>query len=91
MPYDIAILVPLASGAWRAHIPDYPGCRAKGATAAAAKTTAVVMAQMAADKLRNSGRETPKPRDLETIQADERWRADREINWASTVVSMVHI
>jgi predicted RNase H-like HicB family nuclease len=30
MKHYLAVLLPTANGGWRAHFPDFPGCRAEG-------------------------------------------------------------
>jgi hypothetical protein len=83
----VAVLVAQAEDEWRAFVPDFPGCRAVGATADEA--------------LQNSGRnviaqcamideaDLPRPRAVTEIQSDRRWASVRGVDWDKAVLSLV--
>lgn len=85
------VLLPLANGKWRAHIPDFPGCKAEATSASGSKTAAIVLADAAAGACRQAGKPCPIPRTLEAIRDDETWWSEQSIDWNQAVVSMVAI
>jgi predicted RNase H-like HicB family nuclease len=86
----IAVIVPHAEDAWRAHFPDLPGCRAEAqdielAIAQASRVASKLVARLLLD----GG--APAPRTLEEVRADEAWAAERSIDWTTALISLVHV
>lgn len=83
----VAVLVAQAEGEWRAFVPDFPRCRAAGATAdeALQNSRRNVIAQcVMADEV-----DLPRPRTVTEIQSDRRWASVRGIDWDKAVLSLV--
>lgn len=91
MTHHLAILVPLPSGKWRAHIPDYPECVAEAEKASDATMLAAACAEACAQQKLEDHKSLPHPRDLQSIQHDSQWCRDHHIDWRSSVISMVRL
>lgn len=85
VPY-VAILVRGEDETWRAHLPDFNGCRAEGESA-----------EMALMRAKNRAQELSKrserysPRSLMEIRDDPTWASDRGIDWQKAIVVIVEI
>jgi predicted RNase H-like HicB family nuclease len=91
LSHYIAVLVPQPGGGWRAHFPDFPGCRADGpsveiAIANARRAVADVVGQPL-----HEGITVPRPRSYEELRPDNEWAAERGIDWSTAVISLVPI
>jgi predicted RNase H-like HicB family nuclease len=87
----IAVLMPQSGGGWRAHFPDFPGCRAEGsrieiAIANASRAVAKLIAE-----LHGKSMSLPAPRSFEDLRADTAWTTERAIDWATAVICLVPI
>ena len=92
MKHYLAVLVPAGDGAWRAHIPDFPGCSAEGRTVEAVIDASIAAAVEHADQLRQQGVSVPAPRSYEDVcYHSNGWGADRGIDWSKAVISWVRI
>jgi len=88
----IAVLVPQPGGGWRAHFPDFPGCRAEGPHVEIAIANASRAATNLIEELQHSkGLSVPTPRPFEDVRADDAWAAERSVDWTTAVVSLVPI
>ena len=83
----IVVLVPLAGGGWRAHFPDFPGCRAEGGRIEGAIDASY--GEVVA-RLSQTGEPTS-PRSYEDVRADYAWARERGVDWSTAVISMVRI
>ena len=85
----IAVLVPESGGKWRSYLPDFPECRATGAT----PDEAVRKSKLSARELigKRSLRALPTPRSLGEIQDDRDWASKRAIEWENAIVSLVSL
>jgi hypothetical protein len=83
----IVVLVPMKGGGWRAHFPDFPGCRAEGSRIEG--TIDASYAEVTARLSQSS--EVPSPRSYEDVRADDTWARARDIDWSTAVISMVRI
>jgi predicted RNase H-like HicB family nuclease len=90
MKHYLAVLIPLPEGGWRAHFPDFPGCRAEGATVEQAiDASAAVVAEQAC-RFRDDGVSLPTPQTYKDLRHDSNgWGAQRGIDWSQVVVSLV--
>jgi predicted RNase H-like HicB family nuclease len=89
--YYIAVLVPRREGGWRAHFPDFPGCRAEGPRIEGVIERAGNLVSTMIEGLRKGNAPIPEPRNLEAIRTDEQWAIDRAIDWSKAVVGIVAI
>ena len=89
--YFIVVLAPQQGGGWRAHFPDFPGCRAEGERIEVAIASATRAVGDRLGQLRQEGQSIPIPRSLEELRADANWAVDRAIDWSKAVVSIVPI
>jgi len=79
----IVVLAPQPNGAWCAHFPDIPGCRAMGDSIdlAVENSTRQVISHL------ERTHEMPAPRSHEEIRADDAWARKRDIDWSKAVVN----
>jgi predicted RNase H-like HicB family nuclease len=92
MAHYLAVLVPLAGGGWRAHFPDFPGCRAEGQTVETAIDASGAAATAQARLLQERGIPLPNPRTYANVrQADNEWAAERGIDWSNAVIILVRL
>lgn len=89
--YYVVVLVPQHGGGWRAHFPDFAGCRAEGQRVEEAIGAAARAVSALIEGLEDQGTGIPEPRSLEAIRADEKWAAERSIDWSKCVVSLVPV
>jgi predicted RNase H-like HicB family nuclease len=89
MRHYIAVLCPHAEGGWRAHFPDFPGCKAHGHVIEKAIDAAAQSVGRHIAGLSRQNEKIPEPRSLEAIRSDETWARDRAIDWSRCVVSLV--
>jgi predicted RNase H-like HicB family nuclease len=87
----IVVLVPRRGGAWRAHFPDFPGCRAEGSLVNEAIESAAHEVHLRIDQLKSSMKPIPSPRSYEEVRADTVWAAERGIEWSTAVISHVNV
>jgi predicted RNase H-like HicB family nuclease len=90
MSHYIAVIVPHAEGGWRTHFPDLPGCRAEAQDIEVAIVRACHAASELVGRLLLNGG-APMPRTLEEIRGDEAWAAERSIDWAKALISVVPV
>jgi predicted RNase H-like HicB family nuclease len=88
--HRIVVLVPQMGG-WRAHVPDFPGCRAEAMDLEAAIGQARRNVGDALDDLRRQGQSLPVARSYEQVQADVDWARRRGIHISSAVISWIKL
>ena len=92
MKHYLVVLVPHADGSWRAHFPDFPGCRAEGRSVEAAVDAAATSAAAHARQLRAHGVSLPHPQTYEEVRhLSNGWAAERGIDWSHVVASLVKL
>jgi predicted RNase H-like HicB family nuclease len=91
MAHYIAVLVPAAGGGWRAYLPDFPGCKAEGATAESAMCNAATAAGALKRKLRDLGQTWPTPRSYNAVRGDIVWAEERGIDWSAATITLLKI
>jgi predicted RNase H-like HicB family nuclease len=90
MKHYIAVLVPTAGGGWRAHFPDFPGCRAEGHSVEDAIMAASSAASAQAHQLRAQGVSLPRSQSYEDVRLySNGWAEERGIAWSDAVISLV--
>ena len=90
MKHYLAVLVPKADGGWRAHFPDFPGCRAEGQSVVDAVIAASSAASAQARWLRAQGVSLPHSRSYEDVRLySNGWAEERGIVWSDAVISLV--
>ena len=88
--HHIVVLVPQVGG-WRAHVPDFPGCRAEARELEAAIGRARHNVGGAVDDLRRHGMTLPVARTFEQVQSDVNWARQRSIHIPSAVISWIKL
>jgi len=92
LKHYLAILMPGDEGGWRAHFPDFPGCRSEGSTLEGAVMAASAAAIEQVQLLRAQGVSAPRPQRYEELhELNQKWATDRGIDWARAVVTIVSI
>jgi predicted RNase H-like HicB family nuclease len=92
MKHYLVVLMPRAEGGWRAHFPDFPGCRAEGHSVEAAIDASAAAAAEQALWLRAQGVSLPQPQSYEDVRHHSNgWAAERGIDWARAVASLVKL
>ena len=92
MKHYLAVLVPHGNGGWRAHFPDFPGCRAEAPTVEAAIGAAATAAAKHARWLKAQGVSLPHPQTYEEVRDyGNGWAAERGIDWSHAVASVVKL
>jgi predicted RNase H-like HicB family nuclease len=92
MKHYIAVLIPQAEGSWRAHFPDFPGCRAEGPTIEAAIDASGAIVAEHARELQRHGVSLPTPQSYEDVRhRSNGWGAARGIDWSKAVISMIRL
>jgi predicted RNase H-like HicB family nuclease len=88
----LGVLVPLREGGWRAHFPDFAGCRAEARTVEAAIDAATAAVTDHARSMTAQGHPLPTPQTFEELRhCSNGWATERGIDWSSTVVSLVRL
>jgi predicted RNase H-like HicB family nuclease len=88
----LAVLVPTAGGAWRAHFPDFPGCRAEATSVEEAIYAASSAAAAVGRSLQAQGRELPDAQTLEHVRDHSNgWASERGIDWSKALISVVPV
>lgn len=87
----VVVLAPQRGGGWRAHFPDFPGCRAEGVLVNEAIESAAHEVRRQIDQIRSSKKTIPSPRSYEEVRANDLWAQERGIDWATAVISLVNI
>jgi predicted RNase H-like HicB family nuclease len=87
----VVVLAPQRDGGWRAHFPDFPGCRAEGELVNHAIECAAHEVRMRIDQLVSGRKPVPSPRPYEEVRADDAWARERGIDWSTAVISLVNI
>ena len=92
MKHYLAVLVPQPDGGWRAHFPDFPGCRAEGQSVETAIDTAAAAAAEQARWLSAQGISLPHPQTYEEVRYHSNgWASERGIDWSHAVASVVKL
>ena len=92
MKHYLAVLVPHEGGGWRAHFPDFPGCRAEASSVEAAIDASAAAAAEYARWLRAQGTSLPQPQTYEDVRHHSNgWAAERGIDWSRAVASWVKL
>jgi predicted RNase H-like HicB family nuclease len=92
MKHYLAVLVPRGDGGWRAHFPDFPGCRAEALSVEAAIDAAAAAAAEHARQLRAQGVSLPHPQTYEEVRHHSNgWAAERGVDWSHAVASVVKL
>jgi predicted RNase H-like HicB family nuclease len=90
MKHYLAVLVPTDDGRWRAHFPDFPGCRAEGLSVEEAIHAAKLAASGQARWLRAQGVSFPQSQSYEDVRhLANGWAKERDIAWPEAVISLV--
>lgn len=71
--------------------PDLPECATQGDSVHEAIEMATEAASSHVDVMRERGELLPAPSDLAAVKANEPWRAEYEVDWSTTVVSLVEV
>jgi predicted RNase H-like HicB family nuclease len=88
----LAVIVPTAGGAWRAHFPDFPGCRAEAASVEEAILAAKSAVSAAGRALQAQGRQLPVAQTFEHVRDhSNRWANERGIDWSKALISVVPV
>jgi len=90
MKHYLAVLVPLPEGGWRAHFPDFPGCRAEGGTIEAAIAASSIAVNGQIEDLGSQRVSLPSPQTYEDVR-NNGWGAGRGIDWSNAVISLVPV
>jgi predicted RNase H-like HicB family nuclease len=92
MTVYLAVLIPQAEARWRAHFPDFPGCRAEADTVEAAIEAATAAVRTKATWYRNQGVSLPRPQTYEEVRHQSNgWAPERGIDWSRAVMSVVKL
>jgi len=92
MKHYLAVLVPREGGGWRAHFPDFPGCRAEGSRLEGAVMAASAAASEQVQRLRSEGISAPRAHSYEEIrELNGEWATKRSIDWTRAVLTLVAI
>ena len=92
MRHYLAVLVPREVGGWRAHFPDFPGCRAEGQSVEVAVDAAATAAAAHARWLKAQGVSLPLPQTYEEVRHHSKgWAAERGIDWSHAIASLVKL
>lgn len=90
MKHYLAVLLRTANGGWRAHFPDFPGCRAEGHSVEDAIEAARTAASERANWLLAQGVSLPQSQSYEDVRHHTNgWARERGIVWSEAVISMV--
>ena len=90
MKHYLAVLVPTDDGGWRAHFPDFPGCRAERPSVEQAIQAARSAASEQARSLRGQGVSLPQSQSYEDVRHHANgWALERDIAWSEAVISLV--
>lgn len=89
MNYYVSICVPLASGQWRASLPDVAGCDAEADSLEEAIAQAAGALTQYAVALNGEKPGIPLPRDLSEIRSDDYWTSTHGVDWSAAVVTMI--
>jgi predicted RNase H-like HicB family nuclease len=90
MKHYLVVLEPLADGGWRAHFPDFPGCRAEGHSVEDAIASARSAAAEQARWLGAQGVSLPQAQSYEDMRCNANgWAEERGIVWSHAVISLV--
>jgi predicted RNase H-like HicB family nuclease len=89
--HHVVVLVPQSGGGWRAHFPDFPGCRAEAARVESTIDTSMRAVAEMIDNMHREGAIIPQPRSYEEVRADDAWAVDRGIDWSTAVISLVRV
>ena len=87
MTHYVSVLVPMASGGWRALLPDLPGYQAEERSL----DLAILRASGFLAQVTRLGSEIPPPRSLAFIKLDSDWVSSRDIDWSRSVVTMIPV
>src|SRR5687767_13815124 len=68
MRHYLAVLLPTANGGWRAHFPDFPGCRAEGHSVEVAIAAACSAASEQANRLLAQGVSLPRSQSYDDVR-----------------------
>jgi predicted RNase H-like HicB family nuclease len=90
MKHYLAVLVPTAAVGWRAHFPDFPGCRAEGHSVEDAIASASTAAAEQARWFGAQGISLPQSQSYEDVRHNANgWAKERGIVWSDAVISLV--
>lgn len=87
MDHYVSVLVPIATGRWRALLPDIPGYQAEERSL----DLAILRASGFLTQVRRSGSKIRPPRPLAFIRLDADWASSRDIDWSRSVVTMIPV
>ena len=87
MTHYVSVLVPVATGGWRALLPDLPGYQAEERSL----DLAILRASGFLTEITRLGSEIPPPRSLAFIKLDTDWASSRDIDWSCSVVTMIPV
>lgn len=87
MTHYVSVLVPMATGGWRALLPDLPAYQAEECSL----DLAILRASGFLAQVTRLGSEIPAPRPLAFIKLDTDWASSRDIDWSRSVVTMIPV
>lgn len=90
MGYHVVVVVPRIGG-WRAHLPDFPGCRADASYLESAVGKAALNAVQSKNDLRHRGLELPAARTFMQIRDDAGWANKRGIQLRTALICWVNL
>ena len=85
MTHYVSVLVPVATGGWRALLPDLPGYQVEERSL----DLAILRASGFLAQVIRLGSDIPPPRPLAFIKLDTDWSSSRDIDWSRSVVTMI--
>jgi predicted RNase H-like HicB family nuclease len=90
MKHYLVVLLPRSEGGWRAYFPDFPGCRAEGASVESAVAASSVAASEKARWLQAQDVSLPRPQTFEEVRDyGNGWASKRGIDWPKALISVV--
>ena len=87
MTHYVSVLVPMATGGWRALLPDLPSYQAEERSL----DLAILRASGFLAQVIRLGSEIPPPRPLAFIKLDTDWASSRDIDWSRSVVTIIQV
>jgi predicted RNase H-like HicB family nuclease len=92
MKHYLVVLVPQAQASWRAHFPDFPGCRAEASSVEEAVDAAASAVTAKSRWYQAQGVSLPTPQTYEEVRHySNGWAAERGIDWSKAVLSLVKL
>ena len=87
MDHYVSVLVPVATGGWRALLPDIPEYQAEERSL----DLAILRATEFLAQTTRLGSAIPPPRPLALIKLDTDWASARGIDWSQSIITMIQV